>query len=215
MYFPIKSIIGRIRKYKRIAKLADDVADEYEQSFKPPQESNERQEEQTKVTLSEEEMKQMNYKAPTFAKRNRGFYVVLHFVGIAIIEAAGIGMLLHPEGNNMYGWICVGAGVVYLIACSIYFLTEFKGKEVYGKLLSIERRKLYHGYREYVLVAYKGKVKNLSLPFDSVNNNQWDYNDGMALLKSHIGKEIPLRVLCGNIIIDWKKLYWKAKSNSR
>ena len=191
IYFPIMSIIARIKNYKRISKMSDKVAEEYKQNLEINEEVTNTKEykeintgNKPKSTLSEEEIKKMNHKAPIFAKRDKRFYIFLHFVGIAILEVAGIGMLINPEGNNMYGWICVIAGGIYLFAYVIpYFLTEFKGKEVYGKLLSIERRTLRHGYREFVLVAYNGKVLNLSLPFDSVDYNQWDYNDGMALLK--------------------------------
>lgn len=219
IYFPIMSIIARIKNYKRISKMSDKVAEEYKQNLEINEEVTNTKEykeintgNKPKSTLSEEEIKKMNHKAPIFAKRDKRFYIFLHFVGIAILEVAGIGMLINPEGNNMYGWICVIAGGIYLFAYVIpYFLTEFKGKEVYGKLLSIERRTLRHGYREFVLVAYNGKVLNLSLPFDSVDYNQWDYNDGMALLKKNVGKEIPLRVLGKNVIIDWKKMYWGSK----
>lgn len=218
IYFPIMSITARIKNYKRIFNMSDKIAEEYKQKLEISKEVAETKEDKEinvenkpKITLSEEEMKKMNYKAPTFAKINRWFYVVLHFVAIGILEVAGIGMLINQKGNNMHGWICVIAGVVYLFAYIQHFLTEFKGKEVYGKLISIERRTLRHGYREFVLVAYNGKVLNLSLPFDSVDYNQWDYNDGMALLKKNIGKEIPLRVLGKNIIIDWKKMYWYSK----
>lgn len=213
IYFPIRSIIGRIKNYKRISNIVDKVEDEYEQEL----ETNEAQvedvdikETQEENNLSEEEIEKLDYKAPTFAKRNRRFYVILHFIAIGILEVAGVGMLVNPKGNNTYGWICVIAGVVYLFVYISQFLTEFKGKKVYGKLLSIERRQLRHGYEEYALVALNGKVMNLSLPFDNVDYNQWDYNDGMSLLKKHIGKEIPLRVLGKNVIIDFKKMYWDS-----
>lgn len=219
IYFPIRSIIRGIKRYKRISNIVDKVTDEYKQELEINEDVAEIKEDkeinaenEPKVTLSEKEIKKMNHKAPAFAKKDKRFYIFLHFVAIAILEVAGIGMLLNPDGNNMYGWICVIAGGVYLFAYIIpYFLTEFKGKEVYGKLLSIERRTLRHGYREFVLVAYNGKVLNLSLPFDSVDYNQWDYNDGMALLKKYMGKKIPLRVLGKNVIIDWKKMYWESK----
>lgn len=219
IYFPIRSIIARIKNYKRISRIANKVAEEYKQELETNKDVTETKqdkeinfENKPKITLSEEEMKKMNFKAPTFAKRNRWSYVILHFIGIGILEVAGIGMLINPKGNNMHGWICVIAGVVYLLVYIQQFLTEFKGKRVYGKLLSLERRKLRHGYSEYVLVAYNGKVLNLSLPFDSVDYNQWDYNDGMELIKKYMGKEIPLRVLGKNVIIDWKKMYWIEQS---
>lgn len=219
IYFPIMSIKGRIRKYKRLCKMADKVAEEYKQELETDkqeldiiQTNEEKQEIKPKITLSEEEIKERNFKAPTFAKRNRWGYVILHLVGITILEVAGIGMLINPKGSNMYGWICVIAGVVYLFASSLDFLTEFKGKQVYGKLMSLERRKLRHGYEEYVIVALNGKLMDLYLPFDSVDNNQWDYNDGMALIKKYMGKEIPLRVLGKHIIIDFKKMYWEEQS---
>ena len=219
IFFPIRTIIRRVKNYKRLSNISDKVAEEYRQNLESAKESLENEEKNEEIILekeekrlSKEEIKKMNHKAPIFAKKDKRFYIFLHFVGIAILEVAGIGMLLNPEGNNMYGWICVIAGGVYLFAYIIpYFLTEFKGKEVYGKLLSIERKTLRHGYREFVLVAYNGKVLNLSLPFDSVDYNPWDYNDGMALIKKYMGKEIPLRVLGKNIIIDWKKMYWESK----
>ena len=218
IYFPIRSIIRGIKRYKRISNIVDKVTDEYKQELEANKDVTETKqdkeinfENKPKITLSEEEMKKMDFKAPTFAKRNRWLYVILFFIGIGILEVAGIGMLINPKGNNMHGWICVIAGVVYLLVYIQQLLTEFKGKLVYGKLLSLERRKLRHGYSEYVLVALNGKVMDLSLPFDSVNYNQWDYNDGMALLKKYMGKEIPLRVLGRNVIIDWKKMYWESQ----
>lgn len=139
IYFPIRSIIRRVRKYKRINNIVDNVEKEYKLKLEAHREHIETKEDKT------------------------------------------------------------------------IFLTEFKGKSACGKLLSIERQTLRHGYREYVLVAYKGKVMELSLPFDSVDYNQWDYNDGMTLLKKHLGKDIPLKILGKNIIIDWKKMYWDSK----
>lgn len=219
IFFPTRTIIRGIKNYKRISSIADKVAQEYKQELqnnkdlaetKKDKEIN--KESTPQITLTKQEMKNVNYKAPTFAKTNRWFYVCLHFVAILILEIAGIGMLVNPNGNNMYGWICVIAGIIYLLVYISYFLTEFKGKIVYGKLLSLEKRKKRYGYKEYVLVAYKGKVISLSLPFDSVDYNSWDYNDGMALLKKYMGKEIPLRVFGKNIIIDWKTMYWLSKS---
>ena len=148
-----------------------------------------------------------NHKAPIFAKKNRLPYVILHFVIIVILEAAGIGMLIHPEGNNIYGIICVVFGVIYLCIYIPQFLTEFKGKEVYGKLLEIASRQLYHGIRKYAVIELNGKVVNVSLPFNR-DYNEWDYIDGMNLLEKYLGKEIPLKVFGKKVIINFKKMYY-------
>ena len=79
----------------------------------------------------------LNHKAPIFAKKNRLPYVILQFVLVAILEIAGIGMIIHPDGNNGLGIVCVVLGVIYLCIYISQFLAEFKGKEVYGKLLEI------------------------------------------------------------------------------
>lgn len=117
-------------------------------------------------------------------------------------------MLLQPEGNNIYGIVCVVMGIIYLFVYIPQFLTEFKGKEVYGKLLEIESKQLYHGKRKYAVVELNGKVVKVSLPFDS-DFNEWDYNDGIALLKNSIGKEIPLKFFCKHVEINLKKMYWE------
>lgn len=90
------------------------------------------------------------------------------------------------------------------------FLTEFKGKEVYGKLVEIKSKQLYRGRREYAVVELNGQEIKVSLPFGS-DFNEWDYNDGMSLLKNNIGKEIPLKVFGKEVIINLKKMYWESK----
>lgn len=160
--------------------------------------------------MEENNKNKSNHKAPIFAKKNRMLYVVLHFVLIAILEIAGIGMLINPKGSNIFGIVCVVMGVIYLCVYIPQFLTEFKGKEVFGKLIRIENKHSYHGRRQYAIVELNGKERKVSLPFGS-DFNEWDYNDGMSLLKNNIGKEIPLKVFGKNVIINLKKMYWEAK----
>ncbi|MBE5758361.1 MAG: hypothetical protein E7345_05530 [Clostridiales bacterium] len=143
---------------------------------------------------------------PSFARKNRWLLTfLLSLVIVAILEVAGIGMWINPEGNNTTGIVCVIIGVI-IFGWSIYYsvpsiLAEYKGKETYGKLLKLEvdhrRRSDHDTNRKYAIVELNGEVKNIYLLYD-----EW-----YSVLGEYVGKEIPLKVFGKTAVVDFQKMY--------
>ncbi len=143
---------------------------------------------------------------PSFARKNRWLLtLLLSFVIVAILEMAGIGMWVNPEGNDTTGIVCVILGVI-IFGWSIYYsvpsiLAEYKGKETYGKLLKLEvdhrRRSDHDTNRKYAVVDLNGETKNIYLLYD-----EW-----YSVLGEYVGKEIPLKVFGKTAVVDFQKMY--------
>lgn len=143
---------------------------------------------------------------PSFARKNRWLLAfIFSLVMVAILEIAGIGMLSNSKGSNTSGMLCTIFGVI-LLGWSIYYylpsiLAEYKGKEMYGKLLKLEvdhRRNADHDTnRKYAVVELNGEIKNILLLYD-----EW-----YSILSGYIGKEIPLKVFRKTAVVDFQKMY--------
>lgn len=143
---------------------------------------------------------------PSFARKHRWLLTfLLSLVIVVILEMAGIGMWVNPEGSTTTGIVCVVLGAI-ILGWSIYYsipsiLAEYKGKETYVKLLKLEvdhRRGHDHDTnRKYAVVELNGEIKNIYLLYD-----EW-----YSVLSEYVGKEIPIKVFGKTVVIDFQKMY--------
>lgn len=213
VFFPFKTILKQIQRYKELSTLALEVQEEYQESLKNENEEKcyEKTTDLKEETLNqiEQEKENLDGKAknkqmimPPFAGKNRKKYAIATLIGLVVVVAIGLKMIIDPQGNKVTGWLAVILGVVFTYFYTMQVLVDFKGKKVSGKLLQIQGIHLSRGRKERMIVAYKGKIKAISFP-----NWQEYFNVCLRIAKGYVGKEIPLKVFGGYMNIDWVTIF--------
>ncbi|MBQ8792977.1 MAG: hypothetical protein IJZ62_05195, partial [Clostridia bacterium] len=163
------------------------------------------QEDKPRLATTKEKLESSKF-MPSFAKKNRWTLTLVGgIIMTAILEVAGIGMLLSNVTPDYTCYILIGLGAL-LLGYSIYtsvpnILCERKGQQATAKLLRLEvdhRRNSDHdSNRRYAVVEYNDEIKNVYLL----------YVEWYSILAEYIGKEIPVKVYKKTIAIDFQKMY--------